>query len=241
MLFIKTQYERIRGSSNIVFSSKTRQWISIIYQILIQMNRQTVFFSLVLISCLFLSGRSFAQSDQSSMALSPVGVGLHAEQYKIGDAIVSEYSIITYASTVLIPINCSQHFRIEPEIGMLWMHSKEEEESNVGVSIGTGAFAMFQREKINLYTGGRIIFNRSNMGGYYNYAGIEVDLKLTIIQVGPAFGFEYFLCPDFSIGGETGLQYSFSKMKAPIPNADDIESTNHAIHFDSGIFVRVYF
>jgi len=205
------------------------------------MNKQKVLFALVFLSCLLFSGNSFAQSDESSMVLSSIGVGLHAEQYKIGEVIGADYSIVAYTSTVLVPINCSQHFRIEPEFGILWMHNKEEEESNLGVSIGVGMFGMFQREKVNFYGGGRFMFSKANMGGYYYYGGDQLDVRMTIIRVGPAFGFEYFLCSNFSIGGEAGFRYGFSKMKVAIPNADDEESTTHMLNFDSGLFVRVYF
>jgi len=205
------------------------------------MKIQKMFFALVFICCFLFSGISFAQSDESSVVLRPVGVGLHAEQYKIGEVIGADYSVVAYTSTVLVPINCSQHFRIEPEFGMLWMHNKEEEESNLGVSIGVGMFGMFQREKINLYAGGRFMFSKAEMGGFYYYNGDQLDVKTTIIRVGPAFGFEYFLCKNFSVGGEAGFRYVFSKMKVAIPVYDDVESTTHMINFDSGLFVRVYF
>jgi hypothetical protein len=191
-------------------------------------NSAVILSSLIL---LFVTGQSlFPQTTSEPMKLGLVGVGLHGEQYKISEALSNYYS--AYTSTVLIPINLKQHFRLEPEVGMLWFNSKSDNQKSYGTSTGLGAFYMFQRGKVNFYTGLRFMFDQGKVKNYSSTDGESSTDKFTDIKVGPALGFEYFLVNNFSVGGEIGLQYTSSKMA---------DLKNQMFNFDSGLFMRVYF
>lgn len=203
------------------------------------MKKNKMLFAVILVSGILLTIPLSGQTEKSDLELPVFGIGLHAEQYKISDALSNYYS--AYTSTVLFPLNLTQHFRLEPEIGLLWMNDDEENETSLGISSGLGIFGMFQREKLNFYAGGRIMFDKSKIGGYYNYNGESIPLKYYSIKVGPAFGFEYFLSNNFSLGGEIGTRYSYSKSRLEDPDMDDEESTSNKFNFDSGLFLRVFF
>ncbi len=200
----------------------------------------------ILISFFFFTNTSFAQPDESSLELPVFGIGLHAEQYKISDALDNFYS--AYTSTVLLPINLTQHFRLEPELGLLWMNDKDNDYNTLGFSGGLGVFGMFQREKLNIYIGGRFMFDRARIEGSYIINNESATEKYTAIKIGPAFGFEYFLSKNFSIGGEIGLRYSISKSVVEYPESlidppyiENEETKSEMFNFDSGLFVRIYF
>lgn len=199
--------------------------------------------------CIIAGVTSYAQSDNADLNLKVFGIGLHAEQYKISN--VLNFSYNAYTTTVLLPLNIGQHFRLEPEMGVLWMKNKgqdyngdDEEDTSLGFTSGLGLFGMFQRGKVNFYAGLRNRLDIGKMEGMSTYNGEPVIDKYTAIKVGPALGFEYFLIDNFSIGGEIGLPLTFSKTKTEYPEIAEIEneeSTNQMFNFDSGLFVRVFF
>jgi hypothetical protein len=205
---------------------------------------------LALIAIFLIAGaHTYAQSDDDALNLKVFGIGLHAEQYKISNMLSFNYN--AYTTTVLLPLNITQHFRLEPEIGVLWMKNKgkdyngdDEEETSLGFTSGLGLFGMFQKGKVNFYVGLRNRLDIGKMEGMSTYNGEPIIEKYTAIRTGPALGFEYFLINNFSIGGEIGLPFTYSKTKKEYPEIaerDNEESTNQMFNFDSGLFVRVYF
>jgi len=204
------------------------------------MKKHKIFIATMLLSSFLFTGISFGQSsDESGLSLPTIGIGLHAEQFKINDLYGDIY--LGYISTILVPINFTQHLRIEPEIGMLWMKDKDADKGDAGISSGLGIFGMFQREKVNIYAGGRVILDKAKINNNYYYNGEYAPVKFTKIRVGPVFGFEYFLARNFCIGGEMGVRYSFAKTLVEIPNTDDVEESSSAINFDSGLYIRLFF
>ena len=204
------------------------------------MKKHKIFIATLLVSGFLFTGISYGQtSDESGLSLATIGIGLHAEQYKISDIFDSYYS--AYTSTVLVPINLTQHFRLEPEIGMMWMKNKDDDKGDIGISSGLGIFGMFQRGKVNIYAGGRLLLDKAKVNDDYYYNGDYLPLKYTRFKVGPSFGFEYFLAKNFCIGGEIGVRYAFAKSLIEIPNADDEEDSATTINFDSGLFIRLFF
>ena len=198
-------------------------------------RRLTVF----AVTCFLFVTFSNAQLDGDALHLRIFGIGLHAEQYKISDVITSSFN--AYNSTVLLPLNLTQHFRVEPEFGVLWMNDKEDEETSLGISGGFGLFGMFQKEKVNFYVGIRFLVDALTMDGFYSYNGESSKEKYRALKTGPALGFEYFLINHFSIGGEFGLRYVSSKTSYDIPDTELEDSKAEMFNFDSGLFVRAYF
>ena len=199
--------------------------------------------------CLTAGAHIYAQSDNDVLDLRVFGIGLHAEQYKITNVINFSYN--AYTTTALFPINITRHFRLEPEIGILWMKDKgqdyngdDDESTNLGFTSGLGLFGMFQKGKVNFYAGLRNSYGLGKTEGMSTYNGEPVIEKYSAIKSGPALGFEYFLISNFSIGGEIGVPFTFAKTKREYPDIaerDDVESTDYMINFDSGLFVRAYF
>jgi hypothetical protein len=199
-------------------------------------NLNVLFISVI---CIFTGIIVQAQSTDEPLILKKFGVGLHAEQYKISNVLTSSY-YSAYTSTFLMPLNLTQHFRIEPEAGVLWMHDKDDDATDFGFSLGVGAFGMLQREKVNVYIGGRFILDKATVDGAGIFSGDADSETYRAFKFGPAFGFEYFLSKNFSFGGEIGMRYTSSKNVVKNPNVDDEISKAEMFNFDSGMYIRVF-
>jgi hypothetical protein len=211
------------------------------------MKKSKVLFVVMLLSGINCTNFLHAQSEESKLVLPKIGLGIHGEQYRITDALDDNY-LFAYTTSILMPINLTQHFRIEPEVGLLWLSSSDndpdtDDDVNLGVTGGLGIFGMWQRDRLNFYAGGRFTLNQGKVEGAYTYNGESGTLKTFGVEFGPVAGFEYFLGKNFSLGGEMGLGYKYSKsnQEIPFPDTDDEETTTSKITFNTGIFVRAYF
>jgi hypothetical protein len=199
---------------------------------------------LMAVFSIFMYTDTRAQSETDNTRMPVFGIGLHVEQFKVLE-LVGDYAIFT--TKVLLPLNLSQHFRIEPEVGFLWMNNKDDELKDLGISSGLGIFGMFQRDKVNFYAGGRVGYNAGSSEGNYMINDETVTQKFITIRVGPTIGFEYFFSRNFSFGGEAGVSYSYVKNKIDYPVIPDYpelvdeESTASSLGFESGLFMRAYF
>jgi hypothetical protein len=109
---------------------------------------------------------------------------------------VSLFNIVTYqydyesavASSVLMTIDFSDRFRLEPSLGFAF----SEEETLYSIEVG--AFGKKTISKFNLLYGGRVGYG----GG-------------TVISVAPAVGGEYYFIDNFSVGSEVQLRSLFDE------------------------------
>ncbi|MHA2032646.1 MAG: hypothetical protein ACW99Q_25020 [Candidatus Kariarchaeaceae archaeon] len=89
---------------------------------------------------------------------------------------------IAYTNSIYFPINISDRFRIEPEIGVL------SSGSDVLYSLGLGVFGLSGTNDISWYYGMRI--------GTWN---------AHFIKIAPTLGGEYYLSRRFSLGAEAQI------------------------------------
>jgi hypothetical protein len=198
--------------------------------------------------CLFTATFVKAQTADEGLKLRVIGIGLHAEQYKIANMLSYNYN--AYTTTVLVPVNIGQHFRLEPELGIIWMKEaprdddEAEGNSSFGFTSGLGMFGMFQKGRVNFYAGLRNMLDIGKSEGMSTYNGEPVIEKYTAMKSGPALGFEFFLINNFSIGGEFGIPFTYAVTKREFPEIagrDDEKNTDYMVNFESGLFVRAYF
>jgi hypothetical protein len=191
--------------------------------------------------CIYTGAITYAQTSDSAEKLRLFGVGLHVEQFKFNDLVNSNLN--GSISTVLLPVNITQHFRLEPELGVLTVKDKETDDKTTGLAGGLGAFYMFQREKVNIYTGLRFLMDAVTVKSqYFSGLGGETQTdKYSDIKIGPALGFEYLFTKNFSFGGEIGLRYSSMKDVNQRPGVEDQTTKSTMFNFDTGLFIRLFF
>jgi hypothetical protein len=140
-------------------------------------------------------------------------------------------SIRSNDSTIYVPIEIGDSFRIEPLLR--YARSKSEsttsgfrlESDSRTYSIGTGLFALTSLgESITLYYGGRLSYMSQRASGTSLEMGPFGPSYLTIrseadgFSVAPTVGLEYHLAKFFSIAGEAALTHT------DIDGDDNLES-----------------
>lgn len=187
-----------------------------------------------------------AQENQN-VHLRPVGFGLHIEQFKLNDIYQLNESP---ANKLIITINPTQNFRIEPEIGFRTSKDKETEAKGSAVFLGVGAFGMYQKGNLNIYAGGRIELGFVSSEYVYTSGSSSsgskrtTDIKRTMF--GPALGGEYFFADNFSFGGELSIYYMVWKRTVTPSNSNsnyenDNNDENSGFSSNTGLFARFYF
>ncbi len=175
------------------------------------------FISILII--LLISFDTYCQSKDSVM-LKPIGIGLHIEQFKIADLLNEQLAPV---NKLVLVLNSNNNFRIEPELG--FRTGKSNDVNNSVLAFGIGVFGMNQRNKLNLYYGGRFEYAKVSISETEMYSS-----DITTLMIGPAFGAEYFLSEIFSLGGEMSLLYTHLS-----------SGTNYYWSTNTGLFFRFYF
>ena len=175
----------------------------------------------------------FSQTESKSL-IKPFGIGLHIEQFKINDILDLQN---TPANKIVLSISPSKSFRLEPELGLRFAKSQANSASASSVSLGLGAFGMFQRNKLNLYAGVRLEYATMKSTSTYSTA---TNLS-NRIMAGPALGAEYYLGENFTFGGEVGLRYASSTTTIDPKPTGYTDTKSSYFTTDTGLFVRFYF
>lgn len=222
------------------------------------MKKITVYFVAAALMLFFSGIRVQAQDEKTDLDLPVLGIGLHVEQFKANELMLS-YTSSLLMTTFTVPINLTDHFRLEPEIGFMvnteFLTSEDEDEddreyNSSGFYSGLGAYYMFQRERLNFYAGAKFRIKSATMEGHYIINGESAIEKGFSFGLGPVLGFEYFFGNHFSFGGELGLDYDAVKSKTEYsedpynpgyPYYEDEETTSTIVHFNSGLYIRAYF
>jgi hypothetical protein len=103
---------------------------------------------------------------------------------------------------VVIPMDFDNQLRVEPEVGI--NYTSDDDISQTQISLKTGIYLMQEmNNKVNVYYGGKVGFLISNTENDY-YTTNNNTFELT-----PTAGFEYYLNPQVSIGGEVGFAFAF--------------------------------
>jgi len=151
-----------------------------------------------------------------------VGVGVSVSNASPSTSLpAGEATVSLPTPSLLIPIDVSETFRIEPVLGYSRLTTSssvdgpdyEEETSTTLTSlrIGVGAFAKASRgNDTNLYFGGRVGYNRVsyNRVRQRNDDDYEESSNPSGFFIGPTVGGSYFFSDFFSIGGEVEARYS---------------------------------
>ena len=197
------------------------------------------FIVLLNLSTSTLSGKT---KNDSSSIIKPFAIGLHYEQFKIYDLDHNyDFYLENYypapVNRVVITINPQRHFRIEPELGAHFSNQKVygSWSKSTGLHLGLGIFRMYQKDKLNVYSGVRIEYQYTEIKTSYPNA---IKPKSNTYIFGPVIGGEYFLGTNFTIGAEIGLKYF--KLKSNYSNStyEDVNSSNFLISY--GLFIRFY-
>lgn len=153
-----------------------------------------------------------------------VGVGVSVSNASPSTSLpAGEEPVSLPTPSLLIPIDVSETFRIEPVLSYSRLTTSsssegpgdyEEKTSTTLTSlrIGVGAFAKASRgNDTNLYFGGRVGYNRTSRStddGDDDDDDEEESTNASGFFIGPTVGGSYFFSDFFSIGGEVEARYS---------------------------------
>jgi hypothetical protein len=169
-----------------------------------------------------------ATAQDASYPRVGVGVGVSVSNASPSTSLpAGEEPVSVPTPSLLIPIDVSETFRIEPVLGYSRLTTSREidapdddlnEETSTTLTslrIGVGAFAKASRgNDTNLYFGGRVGYNRASRstddGDLRNTDDDDEEdsSNASGFFIGPTVGGSYFFSDFFSIGGEVEARYS---------------------------------
>ena len=184
------------------------------------------FFSIIL---MLFSNSAFSQEKKVRVGF---GVSMGKDIIRVYEAgLLTSFDYPNY----YIPIIISKSFRIEPEIG-IYRYSRSEgdvDHSYSVLSVACGIFPVSNKDKVDIYYGGRIGIVYSSET--YQYSQNESDYSKYDLQISPAIGGEYSFTDFLSLGGELQLNLIFLGLW----KGDDVSEM--VIKSKTLIFVRFYF
>ncbi len=179
-----------------------------------------------------LSGQN---TEEQMTGIKTFGLGMHVEQFKLSE--IAMDLATAPANKIVFTINPTNNFRLEPEIGFNYFKDKDSDLRDKSYHVGLGGFGMIQRGKTNIYGGLRFEYARILNEYHENYDVVETE-KSNRFSFGPAIGAEYFFGPNFSFGGEIGIENMALKTKNSQYNNEDTKQNYFATK--TGLFVRFY-
>jgi hypothetical protein len=210
-----------------------------------QRTTRSRFVVLACLQLLLLASSAFAQDAKRAR----IGLGISISD--VGEVVLvgtgnTPASVIT--PTILVPINISSRFRVEPEMGFYWNTFTNEATSAVpartrkstSIHFGAGAFWLASTERFTMSYGARIAYLRYTQSDV-GTSGTESFNFPTFpgFFVAPSVGGEYFLSDHLSLGGEVQVRYTSSKATSANRFVAPISATTTTTH---GAFVlRFYF
>ncbi len=204
------------------------------------------FYVLVFVLSVSLVSSSLSAGEESEQR-NRYGVGISLFEEFLSFAGSTYVTDLTGGVNVYFPARIGETFRIEPEIGVMFMSYDYEHEgetyhgSERVVRIGIGLGPVIRRGNLDIYYGLRFGLAFASVKDYartiYSPEGTEDELSKTDWYFAPAFGGEYFVSSHFSIGGEVRVEYiSYGEW-------DDTSSMTdlYTIQNRNLFFVRWYF
>ena len=166
------------------------------------------------------------------LATEPAYAQQSSRRVGIGAAIGNVYDIFPQqeadtvsAPVILIPIEVTDGFRLEPEIGVFRSSTKElapgssDDEAFVnaahGVEVGVGVFPQTLQQDFRLYYGVRVGYTR--IVREEPLFGDTRTLTLNRYFVAPAVGGEYLFSDRFSLGAEVQFRHTSVKGQNIVP------------------------
>lgn len=151
---------------------------------------------IILLFSLLLIGSQIVCAQSDELQLRKAGIGLSIATFNFFE--MYEYDYITDLNKLTVPVNLSQHFRIEPEVSAAYSSRYDE----FYVYGGVGVFYQKQKQDFNIYTGPRLGL------GYNDYEELQT-------HIAPVFGAEYYFSDRFCVGGELQLKLLLMKDTGP--------------------------
>ena len=178
--------------------------------------------------------------ENPNINLPVVGMGLHVEQFRLGDILTNNVP----SNSFIFTFNINNVFRIEPEYGFY----SNTTNGTTGVpditsssnKLGLGLYYMFQKDNFN-FSLGALVERRSasddnlqyNFNGYAKYTD-----ETTSTGYGPALSGEYFFGRHFSFGGNLALVFNSTEVKAG--STGDVRKSKTS-QTQTGLLARFYF
>ncbi len=151
-------------------------------------------------------------------------------------------SVIT--PTILVPINLSSRFRVEPEVGYFQNSYTStsgvvsQTTTDTSARFGAGAFLLTSAQRFTLSYGVRAAYLRNSQS--FAGASSSANSSTTVpgFLVAPAIGGEYFLSDRLSLGGE--VQLRFTSLKATTAATFPATSTATTTSTHGAFVLRFY-
>jgi hypothetical protein len=190
---------------------------------------------------------------QTAPAGPRVGLGVAFSDVSELVTVLSDDAIAaTLVPGVLVPIEVSRHFRIEPEIGGFRNSSTLSQSPGIPGGLpsstraymflraGTGAFWLTNKDRVTVYYGGRAAYLRytQSASGSSSYTYPTIPGKM----FAPAVGAEFRLSDHFRLGGEAQLRLTSweTSSASPVP-AFSSTITSNSVSTHGSLNVRFYF
>jgi hypothetical protein len=146
------------------------------------------------------------------------GVGISLFEEFLSFAGTSFVSDLTGGVNIYLPLRVGGEFRIEPEIGVMFLsydyeyYGETHDNSERVIRVGLGLGPIIQRGKLDIYYGLRFGLSFRSIKDFqrtiWSPEGTEEEISKTDWYVAPAFGSEYFVSPHFSVGGEVRVEFT---------------------------------
>ena len=172
---------------------------------------------------ILLATSAFAQGSPSA-AGARVGLGVSISDAGEILVLAGSESAVPIIPTILVPIDLSGRFRVEPEVGGYRNSSVNETRLTPSISelvtqtssvirFGVGAFGIASKDRFMLYYGGRVGYQRYHQSSTSALpSGSTTHESFTYPTIpawvfAPTIGGEYYLSERLSLGGEAQVRF----------------------------------
>jgi hypothetical protein len=193
---------------------------------------------------LLYASTAFAQTATTTRGRLGIGTSIS----DVGEVVALEGNAppSVIAPTILVPIDITSRFRIEPEVGYYRNSTRNERfgtaqtstNSSAHLHVGAGAFGLASTERFTIYYGVRVAYLRTTESSVN--PSFSSTLTAPGFFVAPALGGEYFLWDRFSLGAEVQVRYTSSKMTGDGVTTSNGTTTNTTTSTHGAIVVRFY-
>jgi hypothetical protein len=173
----------------------------------------------------------------SVLALAKTTTPAEAQEIGIGVGVRSSFISNVQSPltpTIYVPIGVTDRIMIEPELGIIRLSEEDDgfDETLTFLTIGAGLlFEIGDMGEHRIYAGPRLGIVRTSFSEELDGGGEFSDSTTNLFLAG-VLGGEFFLEPNFSLGGEAGLRYQ---------GTGDDESDGSLITTTAEFRIRWYF
>lgn len=193
---------------------------------------------------------SKAKEEESKWKIPVFGLGLNVFERENFNTTEQSYialseEFVPLGHSILMTINTSKNFRLEPEYGKSSVTTTNDDNVTTDASlqgIGIGLFPMYQTGKTNIYLGSRFTYHS------YMFQQTSSDDKVLAKQLlngfsfNPTFGSEYSIAKHFSLGAEISISYYWKISEYTSVNGQKVENSKkyETLSSQSRLIIRFY-